>query len=114
MVALTKYEKEVLEIMLQSAFGESDIQSLISSGELINIDYTGGGYFLEIFHIILPRERQVINRPTLIGKTNNIEVGFVLFIENKTLTIECYNYGDYFPEDFRFREVNIELYNSQR
>lgn len=74
MAVLTIYEKEVLEIMLQSEFRESEVQSLISSGELIRIDYTVVGYILEIFQIILPRERRVVNRPTLIGKINNIEV----------------------------------------
>jgi hypothetical protein len=36
-----------------------------------------------------------------------LHCGFIIYIENGELTIECHPWGDDVPEDFRDREVEI-------
>ena len=84
------------------------LEAVIREGDLVGYDYTGSGYFLTIRHPSLPAERVVCHTPKLTGCADGITSGFVIFIEDGELTIECHSWGDVdVPEWFRGRDVQI-------
>ena len=58
---LTKYEIEILRILLKSDFNDTEIDNLILTSIITEYDFTGVGYFLEISSDLLPKERKVIS-----------------------------------------------------
>ena len=85
-----------------------EIDAVIREGELAEYDYTGCGYFLKIKHPVLPSARVVCDKPKLTGTADGIISGFVVFIEDGHLTIECHSWGDVdVPEWFRNRDVEV-------
>jgi hypothetical protein len=108
MSVLKKYETEVLHLLASGALLPSQLESIVSEGEVIGYQYTGSGYFLSIRHWSLPRERVVCHKPVVMGSTDGITCGFVIFIEEGQLTIECHSWGEIeVPEDFRDRDVQV-------
>ncbi len=105
---LTKYEIEVLRLMLKSEFKSDEIETIINSGVLAIDDFTSAGYFIEISHELLPIQRKVITEPFILGKVEGIQVGFILFLENKMLTIECHGWGVIdLPKDIRSKSMQL-------
>ncbi|WP_378172633.1 hypothetical protein [Aquimarina sp. SS2-1] len=106
---LTKYEIEVVNLMLSDKFGDEELNSILTS-PITGYDYTGAGYFLELTNHILPKERMTISEPTLFGRADNFEVGFLIFIENSKLTLECHSWGNENPpETVREKLITIEI-----
>jgi len=69
---------------------------------------TGYGYFLTVKHPSLPSKRNVYDKPMLIGHSGNVETGFIVFVENGELTIECHGWGDVVvPQDYREMDIRI-------
>ncbi len=66
---------------------------LRSKVNLIGYEYTGSGYFLAISHPNLPDKRIVCDEPIVMGEADNITCGFIIFIENRELVIECHSWG---------------------
>ncbi len=109
---LTKYEIEILRILLKSDFNDTEIDNLILTSTITGYDFTGVGYFLEISSDLLPKERKVISGPIIIGKANGIEVSFVLFLEKNTLCIECFSFGEKnLPKNIRARKLDLIIAN---
>ena len=52
----------------------------------------------------------VCSKPTLMGEAEGIECGFVVFIGNRELTIECHSWGELnVPDDFRNKNVQVRI-----
>lgn len=108
MSLLREYEKTVVRLLASRVLSPQQLDAVIREGELVEYDYTGCGYFLTIKHPALPTERIVSDTPKLTGSANGIISGFVIFIEDGRLTIECHSWGDVdVPEWFRDRDVQI-------
>jgi hypothetical protein len=108
MTVLRDYEQEVVRLLTQRVLSPHEIDSVIREGELVEYDYTGCGYFLTIRHPTLPVKRVVCDEPKLAGTADGIDSGFVIFIQNGQLTLECHSWGDIdVPEWFRDREVQV-------
>ena len=106
---LTNYEKEVIELLGSDVLSPRQIDDVINRGEFIGYDYTGSGYFLSIHHPGLPKGRTVCDKPILMGEADGIVCGFIVFIEDGRLTIECDSWGEIeVPEDFRSKTVEIK------
>jgi hypothetical protein len=61
-------------------------------------------YFLTVRHPSLLSGRTVCDRPRLVGRSGSIACGFVVFLENGELTLECQTWGpESVPVDFRDR-----------
>ncbi len=106
---LTKYEIEVFNLMLSDKFSIEELNSILNS-PITGYDYTGAGYFLELTNDILPIDRKTISGPTLFGRADNFEVGFLIFIENSKLTLECHSWGEENPpETIREKSISIEI-----
>ncbi|MBC7923489.1 MAG: hypothetical protein H7Z75_20620 [Ferruginibacter sp.] len=108
MSILREYEKKVLYLLKSDVLLPQQIEVIVSAGEFIGYEYTGSGYFLSIRHSSLIRERMVCHKPIVIGSADGISCGFIIFIENGELTIECHSWGDVdIPEGFRDRDVQV-------
>lgn len=104
---LTNYEIEVLSLMLKDKFTDEELNSILKS-PISGYSYTGAGYFLELENNILPINRKTVSEPTLLGRAENLEVGFLIFIENSKLTLECHSWGaENLPETIREKSINI-------
>ena len=125
------YEKEVLDLLVRPHLGDGLTSEVVRAGELVALRYTGVGYFLTVRHSSLPIERNVPRSPNVSGKVEvrrqrrfrswtpeELLVGFIVFIEGYTVTIECFSYGTLgtdgrigqpfpVPTDIRERQVII-------
>ena len=68
----------------------------------------GIGYFLTARDPRLPQERAVLSSPAVSGHYQRVDCGFIAFLGDNELTIECFSYGtDEIPANFR--ELPIEI-----
>ena len=110
---LKDHEKVVIGIFLSHVFSSELIEKIKNTPDISDYYVTGNGYFLTVKHPDLPSERAVYSDPIIIGNSDAIESGFIIFIEDKELTIECYGWGDGLPEDYRDRKINVYLSNKE-
>lgn len=109
MEILKNYEKKVLNLLASDVFSSDEINSIIRDCQLVGYEYTGSGYFLEISHSLLPNNRIVCDRPIVVGEADGITCGFIVFIENNRLTIECHSWGELnVTKDFRDKDVQAK------
>ena len=109
MTVLQDFESEVLRILAASAISKAQIEAVLREGKQISYEYTRSGYFLTLAHPCLPKERFVCSRPVIMGHADDIDCGFVIFIGNSELMLECHTWGEKeVPEDFRSRSVGLE------
>lgn len=102
------YEKNILKILVSKELPPDEFNEVMQNAEFVGYEYTGSGYYFKVRHPNLPENRIVCSKPILIGEAENIECGFVVFLENNELTIECHSWGELeIPENFR--EKNIQL-----
>jgi len=98
--------------MLSDKFSEEELISILNS-PITGYDYTGAGYFLELSSDLLPKDRKTISEPTLFGRSDNFEVGFLIFIENSKMILECHSWGEENPpETIREKTILIEIKES--
>jgi len=73
-------------------------------------DYSGAGYFLTFSHSELPVKRIVCDKPKLLGQWNGINSGFIVFLENSKLMLECHTWGDkVISGDYREQPVKVSI-----
>ncbi len=103
------YEKKVLTLLASRILSPNHLNDIERDAELVDYEYTGSGYFLEVRHSSLPQERIVCDKPIVIGETDGITCGFIIFIEKGKLTIECHSWGEInVPENFRDKNVQVK------
>lgn len=110
MSAFRSYERQALERLLRPSMPETAIASLLAGAEQVSLHHTGSGYFLTVSHPDLPEGRMTFSKPALFGKGDGVECGFVAFIENRELTLECHDWSGRdggLPEDIRQRQLEI-------
>jgi len=95
--------------LVSQVLSPETVREIIDNAELVSYKNTGCGYFLDIRHPDLPEERMVCHKPIVIGEADGFTSGFVVFIENGGLTIECHEWGGEpnMPEDFRDKDVHV-------
>lgn len=103
------FEGHVLRPLVVPTLGAETVEAIEREAELVSYDYSGVGYFLTVKHPSLPSERIVCSKPNVVGRSGNVQSGFLVFIENGELMLECHTCGDVdVPEDFREQHVVIE------
>ena len=106
MTALFPFEAEAIRLMVGDELASEVLDSVLSVDDAA-YNYTGWGYFLSVKHPGLPSERSIPG-PAVVGVGGDVLAGFVVFIENNELTLECHGYGDVaVPADFRERDVKV-------
>ena len=109
MSVFRNYEQKVLNLLVSAVFSPQELNCIIQDSELVDLEHTGSGYFLEVSHPSFPKERIVCHKPTVIGEADGITCGFVVFIENNNLTIECHDWGESdIAGDFRDKDVQVK------
>jgi len=88
---IENYEREAINILCSGVLNNSILHGALNHPESIDVDFTGEGYYLTIKHKELPAERIVCDKPMLVGIFQEQEVGFIVFVENNSLCLECYN-----------------------
>jgi hypothetical protein len=103
-----KFESQILHLLVAQKLGTDTVDAIVREGQPVSYNYTGSGYFLTVAHPKLPTTRMVCSEPQVIGRASNIESGFVVFIENGELTLECHTWGEIdVPENFRKLSVDV-------
>jgi hypothetical protein len=109
MEILKDYEKKVLSLLVSDVIPSDKLNDIVRDSELVGYEYTGCGYFLDVSHPFLSKNRIVCDRPIVIGEADGITCGFIVFIENNQLTIECHSWGETdVTEDFRDKGVRVK------
>lgn len=110
MAIFCEFEIEVLRQLIAPKLEAEVFGKIIQQSQGIDYHFSGSGYFLTVHHPELPTSRIVCTDPTIIGRCGNTLVGFVVFVENSELTLECHRWGvDELPLDFREQPVLISL-----
>jgi len=102
------FEAQALRLLAAAQLGASAVEDVLAKAELVSYRYSGVGYFLTVKHPCLPQARAVLSKPTVVGSSGNVEGGFLVFLENGELMLECYTAGAVeIPENFRDEDVVI-------
>ena len=110
----TNYEREVVAALLASRFSADQIQAVLDEGTFVSFEHTGVGCFLKVKHVLLPEEYSACDEPWLVGRVGDALCGFVVFLSEGELTLNCFGYATesdqwgYVPEDIRELPVQIE------
>lgn len=85
------------------------VTAVLDSASIVSYEHTGVGYFLTVRHATLPSHRVVCDKPLLTGRYGDVECGFVVFLEDGELTLECHSWGaGGIPENFREWPIEIK------
>ena len=102
------FEIQVLRLLVTPDLGAPVVESLIREAELVSYKYSGSGYFLTVKHPSLPERRIVCSEPQVVGHFGNIQSGFVAFVGNGELMLECHTWGEVdVPANFREQSVVV-------
>ena len=108
MSVLRAFEEKVIDLLTKRVLSPEILAEVKQGAEVVSYNYTGHGYYLKLRHPKLPQERVVCDRPVLKGVTEGLETGFLVFLQNHELTLECFPYGpDPVPEHYRERNVEV-------
>lgn len=106
------HELEVLRLLVAPALGGEAVDAISRDSVFVGLKHTGVGYFLTVRHASLPAVRTVYSEPMLTGRSGEVHSGFVVFLEDGELTLECYSWGDdQIPESYRDELVEISQTN---
>lgn len=109
MSVLKSFEKSVIELLATDVLTARLVDEVCSNGKLVGLDFTGCGYFLTLSSNALPVERFVLDSPSINGKAGELLTGFVAFVENNELTLECFAYGEDIVPD-HYRELDVKVF----
>ena len=104
------FEREALSVLCAAALPSSTLHAALNKPREIRCKFTGAGYFLEIDHEEIPAGRVVCSEPCVTGLYQGKTVGFVAFVEEGVMTLECHDYGHGgILEEIRYGVVQISV-----
>jgi hypothetical protein len=108
MPAFREFEISAIKLLARHVLTREQIELVSSVPEAARYSYTGCGYFLTVSHPALPEQRATLSAPAVVGTAGEITSGFVVFLGNHQLTLECHTWGAIdVPENFRDMAVSI-------
>ncbi len=113
MTVFKNFERQVVEILVKPHIPLDQLKIILDTTELVSFkNNAGAGYFITVHHPSVPSKRIVCDKPLVIGKCKNVQCGFVVFLENRELTLECHSWGLLeIPINFRENAVEVEVIN---
>ena len=108
MSAFVNFECQVIRLLLGPHVEQAEIDAVLNSATQVSCEHSGSGYFLTVRHPVLAKDGVVYSEPLVMGKSGDLSCGFVVFVEQGELTLECHSWDRPIPEDFRSRDVEIE------
>lgn len=107
MNGIAEFEKQVIRRLCGAHVSSSLLEELFEMPG-VDYEYSGAGYFLTFSHSELPVKRIVCDKPDMLGQWNGIDAGFVVFLENNELTLECHTLGsNEIPDNYREQPVKV-------
>ena len=104
---IAEYEKDVIRKLCEAHISQALLDDVFEKSEAKCV-HSGAGYLLTFAHSELPLERIVCDKPKLLGEWNGIDSGFIVFLENGELTLECHSWGDKeIPSNYRKQPVKV-------
>lgn len=104
------YEQKVLRLLANDYLSQPALEEIIQSASFVSCDYTGAGYFLTVCHSSIPEERRICSTPQVLGRTDDLLCGFVVFCEGNELTLEAHTFDDaVIREGFRDDDFVVEV-----
>ncbi|WP_198289180.1 hypothetical protein [Methyloversatilis thermotolerans] len=108
MPAFREFEKEAIRLMAANVLSEEQLRYALEADRPSSYNYTGSGYFLTVKHTSLPLEARTLSDPPVVGNVGEVQAGFVVFLGDQELTLECHTWGAIdVPEDFRDQPVVV-------
>jgi hypothetical protein len=107
MSAFRTFETEALRLLLAHKLPAETLLLIENFAGPIEYEYSGCGYFLTIRDQALPAERSVYSDPTVCGRADGIDCGFVAFISEHKLVLECHPWSEDIPPAYRDRDVVV-------
>ena len=109
MTAFLPFEAEAIRLMAAGALTATTLDEVLAVDDVQRYEYTGSGYFLNVKHRDLPAETMTLAEPFVVGIAGDVQAGFVVFLGDGELTLECHTWGELnVPADFRQREVTVQ------
>ncbi len=102
-----EYEAIVLEYLLEPILPDEVVDDIIENSTFVSLEVTGAGYFLTVRHPWIG-SRRVVSTRNATGEHGELRFGFVVFLEDGELTLECFTYVDEAPPSLR--DLDIEIY----
>ena len=94
--------------MVDPVLGADKTRTIARDAQLVGYEYSGCGYFLTVKHGLVPKERVVCSATMVVARAGEVEGGYIAFLENGELMLECYTAGAVdVPEVFRDLRVEI-------
>lgn len=108
MPAFREFEMKAIRLMASGALSEEQLNAVQAADTPCRYTYTGSGYYLAISHASLPVEPKTLSDPPVVGNVGEVQAGFVVFLGDQELTLECHTWGAVdVPENFRDQNVLI-------
>lgn len=102
------FEEDALRLLAGPVLGPTSLEAILAEADLVSYEYSGAGYFVTVRHSVLPANRIVISEPLVVGRAGDIQGGYLVFIEDGELMLECYSASSTeVPEGFRDLEVYV-------
>ena len=105
---LNRYEILVLELMLKNKLDKKGLVNFFDDYEIYGFEYTGSGYFLQIRAANFNFKKETINKPILISENAEFNVGFLLFLDQNEIVLECHSWGESNPPE-NVRDLDLEI-----
>jgi len=103
------FEKLVVTKLAGPHRGPEKLAAVLAEAEFVSEEHCDIGYDLTVRHPALPVEREVSNYPILSGIIDGVACGFIVFLMDGELTIECHSWAAAdIPPDVRERGLQIE------
>jgi hypothetical protein len=110
MTALREFELEAIRLLGEDVLSAEQFAGVASVDEPVRYEHTGCGYFVTVAHPTLPKERQVLSQPFVCGKLGDTECGFVAFLGDGELVLECHPVaGPDIPANVRDLPVKVAV-----
>ena len=103
-----EFELEAIRTLTSKVLSADLVDLLSTNTELVGVNHTGFGYFQTVRHTELPDERIVCAEQMVLGTADSIRCGFIVFLEDHKLTLECHGYGESLSDDIRDLPIVVE------
>lgn len=108
MAELRSFEKEAVRLLAGGVLPGPVLEAVAASTAWALEQQSPGGYYLRLRRDGLPLDRVVCSQPAVSGTAGDVVCGFVVFIEDEELTLECHSWGPGdVPSDFREYPVEV-------
>ena len=105
---LRPFECKAIEILVAGIIPVETLGEIFEESAVADYEYTGCGYFLKLTHPELPSKVCTCHEPKVRGEANGILSGFIVYLGDGELVLECYTLGEIdVPPTYRDQDVQV-------